>query len=187
MCSGGSRSPGLGRAWSDRLALMRRVPSGFDRNELEHARFRGWRTWRDLRASDVADVPGSPAVYLVFRASISAPRFLDRSAAGRFKGQDPTVTTAVLEAKWVPGAKVVYIGKADVARRRLKQFARFGAGEPVAHWGGRYIWQLADQEELLVAWQAITWSESARAYEKRLLTRFGELHADCRPFANLTG
>jgi hypothetical protein len=72
----------------------------------------------------------------------------------------------------VPGAEVVYIGKADDAGRRLKQFARFGAGEPVGHWGGRYIWQLADSSELLVAWHAISWEELARDYEKRLLARF---------------
>ena len=85
------------------------------------------------------------------------------------------------------GAHVVYIGKADVANRRLRQFARFGAGDPVGHWGGRLIWQLADSSELLVAWHAISWAELARDYEKRLLAHFRELYDSARPFANLTG
>jgi hypothetical protein len=87
----------------------------------------------------------------------------------------------------VPGAHVVYIGNPDVAAKRLKQFARFGAGQPIGHWGGRYIWQLADSDALLVAWHAITWSESPREYEKRLLALFGELGDGRRPFANLIG
>lgn len=72
-------------------------------------------------------------------------------------------------------------------RRRLSEFGAFGAGEPVAHWGGRLIWQLADASELLVAWHEVTWAETAREYEKRLLSRFGKLHDGRRPFANLTG
>jgi hypothetical protein len=82
---------------------------------------------------------------------------------------------------------VVYIGKADVASRRLTQFARFGAGDKMGHWGGRYIWQLADSADLLVTWHEIAWDELAREYEKRLLARFAELNSGARPFANLTG
>jgi hypothetical protein len=67
------------------------------------------------------------------------------------------------------------------------QFARFGAGEPVGPWGGRFIWQLNDSDSLLVAWHVVTWDELARAYEKRLLARFAVLHRGVRPFANLTG
>lgn len=85
------------------------------------------------------------------------------------------------------GAPVVYSGKADLADRRLKQFARFGAGEPVGHWGGRLIWQLADSGALRVAWHTITWAEDARAYEKRLLALSPQHQRGQRPFANLTG
>src|SRR5205807_3252231 len=113
--------------------------------------------------------------------------FRDSNPGGRFKGKDPSVADGTLAASWVSDCNVVYIGKADVADRRLKQFARFGAGEPVGHWGGRYIWQLADSGELVVAWHAISWDELAREYEKRLLAHFAELHGGVRPFANLTG
>lgn len=44
---------------------------------------------------------------------------------------DETVDPDVLHGRWVEGAHVVYIGKADALRRRLKQFADFGAGRPV--------------------------------------------------------
>jgi hypothetical protein len=88
---------------------------------------------------------------------------------------------------WVSGAHVIYVGKADVASRRLVEFAKFGAGAPIGHWGGRYIWQLADSSESLIAWHPISWEESARDHEKRLLAWFRDLHGGERPFANLTG
>ena len=131
-------------------------------------------------------MPRGPAAYVVYLPARREVNFRDASPAGRFKGRDPTVPVEALRAKWMPGAQIVYIGKADVANRRLAQFARFGAGEPVAHWGGRYIWQLRDSDELLVAWHAITWNEPARDFEKRLLAHFGRLHGGRRPFANLT-
>jgi hypothetical protein len=49
------------------------------------------------------------------------------------------------------------------------------------------IWQLAGAGRLLVAWDEVTWAETAGDYEKRLLARFAELHRVRRPFANLTG
>jgi hypothetical protein len=80
------------------------------------------------------------------------PTFVQPSPAGWFKGEDPSVPDARLRIQWVQGAHVLYIGKADLLRRRLAQFARFGAGEPVGTSGGRRIWQLADADDLLVAW-----------------------------------
>lgn len=162
------------------------LPRSFSKPDLESRGFAGWQTWDELRASGFSAIPCGPAAYVVYRAAAAKPTFLDANPGGRFKGKDPTVAPETLQADWVPGCEVIYIGKADVASRRLKQFARFGAGEPVGHWGGRYIWQLADSDDLLVAWHAISWVEVAREYERRLMARFAELHG-ARPFANLTG
>ncbi len=162
------------------------LPASFRRADLERTGFLGWRTWAVLRNSRFAGVPDGPATYVVYRPATDH-LFLDTNPGGRFNGRDPSVSVETLKAKWVSGAQMVYIGKADVAHRRLKQFARFGDGEPVAHWGGRYIWQLQDSFELLVAWHSIAWDEPAREYEKRLLAHFGALHNGRRPFANLTG
>jgi hypothetical protein len=172
------------------------VPTSFLRRDLEAAGFSGWRTWAELRSSELAEVPCKPGVYVVFRPSTAGPVFIHPSPAGWFKGQDSSVSIERLEDEWVPDAHVVYTGKADFRRRRkqiealrerLGEFARFGAGEAIGHRGGRLIWQLADSGELLVAWREITWSEKARNYEKRLLSRFADLHGERRPFANLTG
>ena len=147
----------------------------------------GWATWPKLRLSDYSPIPALPGAYVVYRPTVESPTVVHPSPAGWFNGEDPTVSEARLRSEWIEGAQVVYIGKADVLRRRLTQFGQFGAGEPVGHRGGRLIWQLADADELLVAWHEITWAEAARDYERRLLRAFGGQHDGRRPFANLTG
>jgi hypothetical protein len=171
-------------------------PTSLLRHDLEAAGFTGWRTWDQLRSTEFVDVPCKPGAYVVLRASTGDPAFLHSSLGGWCKGQDPSVSIERLGDEWVPGAHVVYIGKADYRsrrrpieglRKRLWEFARFGAGETIGHRGGRLIWQLADSAELLVAWHEVTWDETARDYEKRLLHHFANLNSGRRPFANLTG
>jgi hypothetical protein len=163
------------------------LPMSFGRADLQRTGFAGWQTWSDLRRADFRSVPNGPVAYVIYRPADTPPQFLGTNPGGRFKGKDPTVPIATLEENWVSGAKTVYIGKADMARRRLGQYGRFGAGESVGHWGGRLIWQLSDAADLLVAWHPISWEEAARDYEKRLLAHFSPLHRGARPFANLTG
>jgi len=163
------------------------LPTSFSAPDLESAGFVGWATWSKLRMTDYAPIPAVPGAYVVYRPTARFPTFVHPSPAGWFTGEDPTVTEARLRSEWVNGAHVIYIGKADVLRRRLSQFGRFGAGEPVGHRGGRLVWQLAHADKLLVAWHAISWDEAARDYERRLLAAFARRHAGRRPFANLTG
>ena len=134
-------------------------------------------------------VPKAPGVYVVIRPQDAPPRFLDVSPAGHFKGRDPTVARPVLEAAWVPGAHVLYIGKAAAGRNRrrglrqcLAEYRRHGQGEPVGHWGGRYTWQINDQADLLVGWQTITDRDQADA-EAELIAEFVHTYG-ARPFAN---
>lgn len=128
------------------------------REALEQLGFRGFVRFSDLPATDV---PTTAGVYAVIRETSEPPEFREVSPAGHFKGRDPTVTVAQLAAAWVPGTQVVYFGKAGPVasgrrslRKRLSEYRLFGEGRPIAHWGGRYVWQLADSEELLVAWFA---------------------------------
>lgn len=153
---------------------------------LDLSGFSGWVPFASLPA---ASVPTGPGVYIVVRPSDDPPRFLSVSVAGHFKGQDPTVDVAELAALWVPGERVVYIGKANLGAsgrrglsKRLDEYRRFGAGEPVAHWGGRRIWQLADHADLLVGWR-VTADADAASTETAMIAAF-RTHYKVRPFAN---
>jgi hypothetical protein len=121
------------------------------RSELELSGFEGWITFAGL-AGPLGQLTSAGGVYLVFRSG-GEPRFLLANPGGRFKGRDPSISDDALRANWVTGAEILYIGKADNLRRRLREYARFGEGAPIGHWGGRLIWQLEDSAELLVAWR----------------------------------
>ncbi|MFT4050300.1 MAG: GIY-YIG nuclease family protein [Solirubrobacterales bacterium] len=162
-------------------------PKTFARPDLEAAGFIGWASWHELLEGGFDGIPNGPACYVVFRVSTEFPEFIDESCGGHFKGKNPTVTTATLTDNWINRANVVYVGKANNARRRIREFALFGTGKPVGHRGGRFIWQLPDSTSLLVAWHPIDWEESARAYERRLLEAFALANSGTRPFANLSG
>lgn len=131
-------------------------------------------------------------MYVVIREAPTPPTFLAMSIGGHFKGKDPTVPVATLQAKWVPVAQVIYVGKAGAGaagrrglRKRLDEYRQFGAGRPVGHYGGRYVWQLADSADLHVAWLATPERDAAQV-ERELLAEFIALHG-ARPFANLLG
>lgn len=126
--------------------------------------------------------PTSGGVYVVTYNAESPVAFYERSCGGWFKGKDPTVTLDALTANWVDGAEVVYIGKADQLRRRLTQYADFGAGKPVGHWGGRLIWQLPSPDQLIVGWKE-TPGRIPVEVETELIASFRQAHGK-PPFAN---
>ena len=84
--------------------------------------------------------------------------------------------------RWVPGAHVVYIGKASTSlQQRLTAYRRHGQGAPVGHWGGRLVWQVANPE-YVVAWKVT--EDEPREVERRMIAAFVAEYGR-RPFANL--
>lgn len=129
-------------------------------------------------------VPESGGVYIVVRESDKAPEFLTEGTGGFFKGKNPNVSIEELKVNYVADSKIVYIGKATSLKKRVGQLLRFGAGSAVGHWGGRYLWQLADSDNLLIAWKP-TPTVDPRIEEVRMLEEYVSLHGKL-PFANLT-
>jgi len=108
--------------------------------------------------------------------------FSAQNRGGRFKGNNPTVSEVDLVLNWVGNTKFVYIGKAVNLRRRLIQYADFGEGKPVGHWGGRLIWQLSQIEALRVTWKE-TPNLDPGSIEVELLAEFRRQYGK-PPFAN---
>lgn len=153
---------------------------GYQRTTLLEAGFSGFISFGQLVTGSAA--PVESGVYVVLYDCNPTLKFVHPSPAGWFKGEDPTCAEATLRSNWLPGAPVVYIGKATSLRDRLRQFAQFGAGKAIGHRGGRLIWQLPNPGSLSVAWR-ITATQNPEAVEAALLrhffSRFGQA-----PFAN---
>jgi hypothetical protein len=172
---------------------MTSVPAAkerFTEAELRATGFSGFQTVGELRESELEAVPRDPGVYVVIRVHSGPPAYLAQSAGGWFKGNDPTVPTATLTAKWVAGAQLLYVGKAtggsnraNGLRKRLGLLLRYGAGKPVGHQGGRYLWQVEGAEEYVVAWRMV---EDPTAEENQILCEFSAAYGSY-PFANIAG
>ena len=152
--------------------------------------FSGFLTVDFLMATDCADVIERKGIYFVIHP-FDQPSFLSTSVGGHFKGKDPTVSLSILENNWIDNTRVVYIGQTGgsgskaTLKKRLRQYMRFGEGDPVGHWGGRFIWQIENHRDLLVAWKT-TGLNDARTVEKSLISEFKDIYGS-RPYANLTG
>ena len=157
---------------------------------LQAQGFEGFKTMGELMDGPRTLIPACKGVYVVLRESESAPQFMTEGTGGFFKGKNPNVSIAELKANWVEGTPVVYIGKAGgsgssaTLQKRLGQYLRFGQGASVGHWGGRYIWQLADSRDLVVCWKTLS-SDDPREVERQMIADFKAVHSGKRPFANL--
>lgn len=150
--------------------------------ELRAAGFTGFKTVADMQNGGCSNLPLSGGVYMIVRPDDRAPQFLQVGSGGHFKGKDPNVPVGELQANWVDGTCVLYIGNATSLKKRLSQYMRFGGGSNVGHWGGRYIWQLEDVDRMLVCWKTTT--DDPRSVEEKMIAEFKEQFGRW-PFANL--
>ena len=151
----------------------------FDQQHLIDLGFVGFIPLRSLPAN-CAEVPDLAGIYAV-TLEAPAPAFLAQSIGGHFKAKDPTVSLGRLCAKWLDGTETLYIGRATSLRDRLGLLARFGRGNAVGHWGGRYLWQISAYDDLCASWRPE--SDPVEA-ERELLDSFA-VAMDALPFANL--
>jgi len=139
---------------------------------------------------DYSLIPAQKGVYFVLYTSKREPYFLNVGTGGHFKGRNPNVTVVMLEKNWVENTLVIYIGQAGggtssaTLHSRIKQYLRFGMGNPVGHYGGRLIWQISDSKNLLLCWKPLS-AEDPREVEKELIREF-VLKYGRMPFANLS-
>lgn len=157
--------------------------------ELKQGGFIGFKMVKELRRNPY-EIPQSMGVYAVLYTDDIHPVFVERGVGGFFKGKDPNVSVSELETNWVENTDIVYIGKAGgmsskaTLQSRLIQYLKFGMGKNIGHWGGRYIWQLANADELVICWKPT--DDEPREVEAKMIAQFKAEHQGLRPFANLT-
>jgi excinuclease UvrABC nuclease subunit len=150
--------------------------------ETNDCGFSGFKKMSELfKNSDT--IPDRQGVYLVLNPDFEKnPEFLQTGTGGHFKGKNPNVTIDELKRNWVEKTPIVYIGKATSLKSRLRQYFRFGQGQAVGHWGGRFIWQLKNSNDLIVCWKELP---DARVQESSMIQKFKNKFGK-RPFANLS-
>ena len=161
----------------------------FQKTDLEEYGFKGFLKISYLKENGCRDIPEEMGVYIVARESSDKVCFLEESIGGHFKGKNPTVSISKLQDNWIDGAYVINIGKAGgtgikaTLFSRIDQYIKFGDGKNIGHRGGRYIWQLEDSDELLIAWKSLD-NEEPEVVETELINDFRKQYGK-RPFANL--
>lgn len=150
--------------------------------DLKNDSFEGFIAIEKLK-DDRSMVPQKPGVYFVLRLCETEPKFLEIGTGGFFKQKNPNVPIEKLKNKWLECEPILYVGKAENLNNRLSLYMKFGQHQNVGHWGGRYIWQLADANDLIVCWKVLN-NVNPRNYEKDFLEKFYEIKGKL-PFANL--
>jgi hypothetical protein len=152
-----------------------------NRESLEDLGFIGFQPIKELRAS-LSAIQDAPGVYVVLRESDTPPVFLERSIAGHYRGKDPTVSIEDLEAEWISGTHVLYVGCSKNLRNRLRMLIDYGKGKPAPHTGGRRVWQLDNSSDHLICWRLSTDTDH-RIDKNNLLDEFSTYFGRY-PFAN---
>ena len=159
-----------------------------DLTSIKSNGFSGFVKISDLIQNDSV-IPKEKGTYMVLSIDGSMPAFVSKGSGGFFKGKDPNASIDKLKNNWVEGTRVLYIGKAGgpssqaTLNSRLKQYLRFGQSKNVGHWGGRYIWQIKDSQNLMICWNPTI--EDPREVEMLLIQNFLKEYFKL-PFANLT-
>jgi hypothetical protein len=113
------------------------------------------------------------------------PCFSPRVAAATSRiGIQPQPVEA-LERKWVPEQKSTTSEGAVTCVAGSRTTQAFGAGNQIGHWGGRYIWQLADSRQFRMAWKGCSNDQPPADLEATLVARFKQTHGHL-PFANIS-
>lgn len=140
-------------------------------------------------------LPDSKGVYFViYPYEWPDDLFLSNGTGGHFKGRDPNVPLEKLWGNWVEDADILYIGQAGgiskngkpseaTLQSRIIQLLKFGNGENVGHWGGRYLWQHEYSPDFRVYWYVCV-DENPVTLEKELIAEFEKTYGK-KPFANL--
>lgn len=133
------------------------------------------------------DLPSKPGVYIVAWAGREPLKFgSGTGAAAAADAADPRW----LGSKWSQiqqdaASDIIYIGKGDSLRKRVRDLARFGAGRARNHKGGEWMWQVQGVESAVLFMHTCPDGMQV-AFENWLLVSFFDAHG-AYPLANRKG
>ena len=156
--------------------------------EIKQQGFKGFKTVKELWENK-KDIPKKMGVYLVIDTNFESTDFINPGVGGFFKGKDPNVQISDLKLNFVSNSQVVYIGKAGgstvkaTLHSRLGQYLSFGQTKNIGHYGGRFIWQIKEHQNLVFCWKE-TPNEEPVKVERDLINQFRNQFGKL-PYANL--
>lgn len=139
------------------------------------------------RRASWCDLPKEPGIYLVRWSLIQPPIFLSNSGKAVYATTKPP---QFLQSKWDGINKssptdIIYIGKGDILKQRIRLLVRFGVGKRAYHEGGEWIWQISNISTSEIITQNCP-SGKQIAFENALLEKYCLDHGDY-PLANRKG
>lgn len=143
-------------------------------------------TFEQLYVNGYTEVPLECGVYVVKVPDNFKVQILDTTTAiTEYNGRNLLYDAMMLREKYdqVIEKDILYYGKANRnggLKARVKEFARYGYCEANNHRGGRAIWQIQNNKQLLIEFMPC---ENAEAEEQRLLNEY-RLRNNTFPLAN---
>lgn len=166
-------------------------------DSIDSLKAEGFLGFINLRSLSLccSNVPNERGVYIVLYFGRNCPEFVPQGVGGLFKGKDPNKPVSELEKRWIPGVIAIYIGQAggmikgkwseQTLNNRISTYIKFGQKQPVPHWGGRYIWQIRNYQDLVLCWKPLPNKvKDAKQIENQMIQEFKSIYGK-RPFANL--
>jgi hypothetical protein len=147
-------------------------------------------TFKELKDGMINEIPTSSGVYWVLIPEKFCIKYMEETDGPTYgkKGNKMAYTIDKLE-KWGAhyfkedrGGNILYIGKATNLQNRIQQYLDFGYNDEkyLVHEGGRAIWQLENNKDLLITYKKCQDEEKIEAeLIDKYIMKYGE-----KPFAN---
>lgn len=151
-------------------------------------------TFEELFEGAIDKIPSSSGVYfvlmpekfnLVIKAESDGYKLTSKGTSSSFSVDKLKEKTKHYGNLTKPNNHILYIGKAKDLHRRIEQYVgyRYNIPNLFPHDGGRAIWQLENNEKLLIRYMECKNGEDCRDMEHKLLCAYKEKYG-AYPFAN---
>jgi len=144
-------------------------------------------TFEELHNGAISEIPATSGVYFVLMPENYRIRIKEETDGFKLtsKGKPSAYSVEKLEKKAkhygdkdLYSSNILYIGKAKDLHRRIEQYVgyRYNGSNLFPHDGGRAIWQLENNEKLIVRYLECQEGEDCREMEHNLLSNYKKKH-----------